>query len=130
MKLDKNFRMRSQFLQHSSLVIKTKLLMERLKQPCKSSRSVWLIDINLQVYANHSSFKLWQAHLAISYSNFLFVDDLITNIQNSSAISSADLFGNGMDDAQLDMSASDLINRITFQVHIFRNIFIENFSIY
>ncbi|ONK56062.1 uncharacterized protein A4U43_C10F3750 [Asparagus officinalis] len=33
----------------------------------------------------------------------------------SSSISSADLFGNGMDDSSLDLSASDLINKISFQ---------------
>ncbi|XP_068650700.1 probable ADP-ribosylation factor GTPase-activating protein AGD8 [Aristolochia californica] len=33
----------------------------------------------------------------------------------SSAISSADLFGNEGDDSQLDVTASDLINRISFQ---------------
>lgn len=33
----------------------------------------------------------------------------------SSSISSADLFGNDTDDARLDLTASDLINRISFQ---------------
>lgn len=39
-------------------------------------------------------------------------------MQGSSSISSADLFGRGrdMDDSNLDLSAADLINRISFQV--------------
>lgn len=36
--------------------------------------------------------------------------------QSSTAISSADLFGHDMDDSRLDVTASDLINRISFQV--------------
>jgi ADP-ribosylation factor GTPase-activating protein 2/3 len=38
-------------------------------------------------------------------------------IQGSSSISSADLFGHGhdVDDSNLDLSAADLINRISFQ---------------
>ncbi|KAJ6849938.1 putative ADP-ribosylation factor GTPase-activating protein AGD8 [Iris pallida] len=34
---------------------------------------------------------------------------------SSTAISSADLFGNDMDDSRLDLTAADLINRISFQ---------------
>ncbi|KAJ6820843.1 putative ADP-ribosylation factor GTPase-activating protein AGD8 [Iris pallida] len=34
---------------------------------------------------------------------------------SSTSISSADLFGNGIDDSRLDLTASDLINRISFQ---------------
>jgi len=39
-------------------------------------------------------------------------------IQGSSSISSADLFGHGrdVDNSNLDLSAADLINRISFQV--------------
>ncbi|XP_077235080.1 putative ADP-ribosylation factor GTPase-activating protein AGD8 isoform X3 [Tasmannia lanceolata] len=39
-----------------------------------------------------------------------------SKVQSSTAISSADLFGQDMDDSQLDLTASDLINRISFQV--------------
>lgn len=38
--------------------------------------------------------------------------------QSSTAISSADLFGHDMDDSGLDLTASDLINRISFQVRV------------
>jgi len=36
--------------------------------------------------------------------------------QGSAAISSSDLFGHGPDDSNIDITASDLINRISFQV--------------
>ncbi|CAA6669656.1 unnamed protein product [Spirodela intermedia] len=39
----------------------------------------------------------------------------LQKFSNSSSISSADLFGHGGDSSQLDISASDLINRISFQ---------------
>ncbi|XP_077235068.1 putative ADP-ribosylation factor GTPase-activating protein AGD8 isoform X2 [Tasmannia lanceolata] len=38
-----------------------------------------------------------------------------SKVQSSTAISSADLFGQDMDDSQLDLTTSDLINRISFQ---------------
>jgi hypothetical protein len=37
-------------------------------------------------------------------------------MQGSSSISSADLFGRDANNSDLDLSASDLINRISFQV--------------
>ena len=43
-------------------------------------------------------------------------------LQGSSSISSADLFGRDTNDSDLDASAADLINRISFQVNpIFYN---------
>ncbi|XP_077235020.1 putative ADP-ribosylation factor GTPase-activating protein AGD8 isoform X1 [Tasmannia lanceolata] len=39
----------------------------------------------------------------------------LQKFSSSTAISSADLFGQDMDDSQLDLTASDLINRISFQ---------------
>ncbi|XP_056865979.1 probable ADP-ribosylation factor GTPase-activating protein AGD9 isoform X2 [Raphanus sativus] len=40
----------------------------------------------------------------------------LQKFSGSAAISSADLFGHGQDDSNLDITASDLINRISFQV--------------
>ncbi|KAJ0982415.1 hypothetical protein J5N97_010670 [Dioscorea zingiberensis] len=39
----------------------------------------------------------------------------LLNFSSSSSISSADLFGHGNDDSHLDLTAADLINRISFQ---------------
>ncbi|KAJ0240634.1 ADP-ribosylation factor GTPase-activating protein AGD9 [Hirschfeldia incana] len=39
----------------------------------------------------------------------------LQKFSSSSAISSADLFGHGQDDSNIDITASDLINRISFQ---------------
>ncbi|KAF6138638.1 hypothetical protein GIB67_032532 [Kingdonia uniflora] len=36
-------------------------------------------------------------------------------MESSTAISSADLFGSDMDDSRLDLTAAELINRISFQ---------------
>jgi hypothetical protein len=40
-------------------------------------------------------------------------------VQGSSSISSADLFGKPANNSDLDISAADLINRISFQVAYF-----------
>jgi hypothetical protein len=48
---------------------------------------------------------------------FAFFLNFICFDQGSSSISSADLFGrNDVDNSNLDLSAADLINRISFQV--------------
>lgn len=57
--------------------------------------------------------NMW-IHSCFDFINKVFV------IQSSSAISSADLFGHGADNSSIDLTASDLINRLSFQVH--RNI--------
>lgn len=38
------------------------------------------------------------------------------NLQGSASISSADFFGHDEDDSNVDITASDLINRLSFQV--------------
>lgn len=43
--------------------------------------------------------------------------------QDSSSISSADLFGHSSDRGAIDITASDLINRLSFQVHILLCVF-------
>jgi len=51
----------------------------------------------------------------LQYSVIDVIHSFCLLLQSSSAISSADLFGNSSDSA-LDVSASDLINRLSFQV--------------
>ena len=53
----------------------------------------------------------------IHFQKFSFFLNFICFDQGSSSISSADLFGrNNVDNSNLDLSAADLINRISFQV--------------
>ncbi|GAB2212159.1 hypothetical protein Droror1_Dr00025508 [Drosera rotundifolia] len=67
------------------------------------------------------------AHVAPPSSSSFFADfgmdggfqkkgsSSFSKVQGSSSISSADLFGHGSDNSALDISASDLINRLSFQ---------------
>lgn len=55
--------------------------------------------------------------ITIPVSNDQVIDNMLSfHVQGSTAISSADLFGHSSDDSALDLTASDLINRLSFQV--------------
>lgn len=128
-KRGKNSLMLRRFRHLSFLVLKTEKR-KRLSYPFRNLR--WVYSCITMIFSLSSNWITWKIYCLnfakkksslgacstwiihfqkLPFLNFICFD------QGSSSISSADLFGrNNVDNSNLDLSAADLINRISFQV--------------
>lgn len=130
-KQGKNSLMLRRFRHHSFLVLKTEKR-KRLSYPFRNSRWVYSCITMSLIFSLSSNWITYMRNLCsnltksslgacstwiIHFQEFAFFLNCICFDQGSSSISSADLFGrNNVDDSNVDISAADLINRISFQV--------------
>lgn len=121
MKQGRNFRTRKQFHHHSILVTQTENK-RRLSYLFKSFRYVLDLTLSDSCFECACS-RIITCHTCSSIfvlkypPPFLLMFNVCALLQGSSSISSADLFGRDTNDSDLDASAADLINRISFQVN-------------
>lgn len=84
----------------------------------KFSRNVltWKLKIKIAWISRKARPSISTMFMCITIRDQVIVNMLSFHVQGSTAISSADLFGRSSDDSALDVTASDLINRLSFQV--------------
>jgi ADP-ribosylation factor GTPase-activating protein 2/3 len=73
-------------------------------------------QVSLQKFSVSTTPSLFHGHHNNRYHVGSYTPPNFNSLQGSSAISSADLFGHPANNSSVDLSASDLINRISFQV--------------
>ena len=75
-------------------------------------------QVSLQKFSVSTTSSLFHSHHNNWYRVESYTPPDFNSLQGSSAISSADLFGHPANNPSVDLSASDLINRISFQVTV------------
>lgn len=75
-------------------------------------------QVSLQKFSVSTTCSLFHSYHNSRYRVESYTSPNFNSLQGSSAISSADLFGHPANNPNVDLSASDLINRISFQVTV------------